>query len=175
MLHAPGVFYLNHLHESFLKKKYSVSIFGYNSSLKLSIDSPLYGKLTFSPDGYFFDNKRGALRLIEFKYTHTRQIVTGSVPEHYLDQIQTGLHLSELNKAVYVDSCFRICSWIQLKTGMNHNSCFNRGKLPASLKRDAPFARGGVCILFTKYFSDFDSDRLLDLEAQSLVLKDSLR
>ena len=158
--------YLNHLQESSLKKKCSVYIFGYNSSLKLPIDSPLYGKLTFSLDGYFFDNEKGDLILIEFKCPHTRQIVRGSVPEHYLDQVQTGLHLSELNKAVCVDSCLRICSWIQLKTGMNHNSCFNRGKLPASLKRDTPFA-WGVCILFTKYSSDFDSDRLLNLGAQS--------
>ena len=134
----------------------------------------MYGKLTFSPDGYLFDNKIGALRLIEFKCPHTRQIVRGSVPEHYLGQIQTGLHLSELNKAVYVDSCFRICSRIELKTGMNHNSCFNRGKLPASLKRDTRFAWGFVFCLQNIPVTSTQTDYLI-LEPKVLVLKDSLR
>ena len=137
MLHAPG--------GAYFKKKHSGSVFGYKSSLRPPIDSPLYGKLIFSPDGYFFDHKKNALKLLELKCTHTRRIVRGVVPSHYLDQIQTGLHLSNINKAVYVDSCFRMCSWRQLNDGTSHISSLNKGKLPVSSKREVPFARG-VCL-----------------------------
>ena len=105
---------MSHVAREFFERKHSVSVFGYKSSLRPPKDSPLYGKLTFSPDGYFFYHKKNALKLLEFKCSLTRRIVIGVIPSHYLDQIQIGFHLSNINKAVYVDSCFRMCSWSQL-------------------------------------------------------------
>ena len=137
------------LAREFFERKHSVSVFGYKSSITPHPDSPLSGKLSFSPDGFFFEHKQNALKLLEFKCPHTRRIVRGVVPDQYLDQIQTGLLLSNINKTVCVDSCFRMCSWGQLNDGMSHNSSLNNGRLPASSKREVPFA-WGVCILFAK-------------------------
>ena len=137
------------LAREFFERKYSVSVFGYKSSITPHPDNPLSRKLSFSPDGFFFDHKQNALKLLELKCPYTRRIVRGAVSGQYLDQIQTDLHLSNLNKAVHVDSCFRMCSWGQLNGGMSHNSSLNNGRLPASSKREVPFA-WGVCILFAK-------------------------
>ena len=94
------------LAREFFKRKHSVSIFGYDSYLRLPRDNPLYGKLTFSPDGYFLDHQKGTLKLVEFKCPCTRRIVRNAVPPHYIDQIQTGLHLIKMSKAIF--ACFRM-------------------------------------------------------------------
>ena len=123
------------------------------------------GKLSFSPDGFFFDYKQNALDLLEFKSPYRRRIVRGAILGHYSDQIQTGLHLSNLDKAVYVDYFFRMCSLGQLNGGMSHNSSLNNRILPASSKRrEVPFA-WGVCILFAKRLpiDEYTFGRLISL------------
>ena len=50
----------------YFEKKHSVSVFGHTVSLNLAENDPLFGKITFSPDGYFL-NSDNELVLLEFK------------------------------------------------------------------------------------------------------------
>ena len=57
------------------------------------------------------------LVLLEFKCSFKREIAKNRNPSYYSDQIQTGLALSgeSVNKGLFVDSCFRICSLRQIE------------------------------------------------------------
>ena len=94
------------LARDFFEKKYSATSFGYKSSLNLPPGDPMHGKLTVSPDGFFYDHKQEEVKLVEFKCPCTRKIVRRTVPAKYADQLQTGLLISNLQKAVFVDCCF---------------------------------------------------------------------
>ena len=50
----------------YFEKKHSVSVFGHTASLNLAENDQLFGKITFSPDGYFL-NSDNELVLLEFK------------------------------------------------------------------------------------------------------------
>ena len=97
-------------------------------SLNLAKDHPLYGKVTCSPDGYF-SYKDESIVLLEVKCPYKRKIAVYQIPRQYADQIQTGLALSGegVNKGLFVDACFRMCSFKQLGLGLVHNPLLNGG------------------------------------------------
>ena len=98
------------------EQKHSVSVFGHSISLDLSSYHSPFRKVTCSPDGYFL-NKDNSLVLLEFKCNFKRKTVINRIPNHYRDQIQTGLVFSgeSVNKGLYVDVYFRMCSLKQLE------------------------------------------------------------
>ena len=71
-------------------------------------------------------------------------------PRQYADQKQTGLALSGkgVNKGLFVDACFRMCSFKQLGLGLEHNPLLNGGTVHRT-KRASALACG-VCILNSK-------------------------
>ena len=129
------------LAREFFERKHSVSVFGYKSSITPHPDSPLSGKLSFSPDGFFFDHKQNALKLKVQVATHKANRKRRRSRPIFRPN-SNRLLLSDINKTVYVDFCFKMCSWGQLNDGMSHNSSLKNGRLPASSKREVPFAWG---------------------------------
>ena len=105
----------------YFKKKHSVTVFGHTVSLNLAENDPLFGKVTCSPDGYFL-NSDNELVLLEFKCPFKREIAKNRIPLYYSDQIQTGLALSgeSVNKGLFVDNYFRICSLKQIEPSPSH-------------------------------------------------------
>ena len=148
----------------YFEEKYSVKVFGHTMSLNLAKDHPLYGKVTCSPDGYF-SYKDESIVLLEFKCPYKRKIAVYQIPSQYADQIQTGLTLSGegVNKGLFVDACFRMCSFKQLGLGLEHNPLLNGGTVHRT-KRASALACG-VCILNSKEKLFKTQDKLLDLGA----------
>ena len=87
------------------------------------------------------------------------------IPRQYADQIQTGLALSgeSVNKGLFVDACFRMCSFKQLGLGLEHNPLLN-GVAVHRTKRASALACG-VCLLSSKEKLFKNQDKLLDLGA----------
>ena len=86
----------------YFEQKHSVSAFGHSISLNLASRHPLFRKVTCSPDGYFLNK---------------RKIAINRIRNHYRDQIQTGLAFrgESVNKGLYVNAYFRMCSLKQLE------------------------------------------------------------
>ena len=114
----------------YFEKKHSVSVFGHSLSLNLAENDPLFGKITCSPDGYFL-NSVNELVFLEIKCPFKREISKNCIPLYYRDQIQTELALSgeSVNKGLFIDNQFRICSFQQIEPISSHNSTINGGKL----------------------------------------------
>ena len=112
----------------YFEQKHSVSVFGHSISLNLVSWHPLFRTVTCSPDGYFL-NKDNSLVLLEFKCPFKRKIAMNRIPNHFRDQIQTGLAFSgeSVNKGLYVDAYFRMCSLKQLEPSRVHNQFLNGG------------------------------------------------
>ena len=148
----------------YFEEKYSVKVFGDTMSLNLAKDHPLYGKVTCSPDGYF-SYKDELIALLEFKCPYKRKIAVYQIPKQYTDQIQTGLALSGegVNKGLFVDSCFRMCSFKQLRLGLVHNPLLNGGTVHRTKRASALACR--VWILNSKEKLFKNQDKLLDLGA----------
>ena len=119
----------------YFEQKHSVSVFGHSISLNHLSDHPLFRKVTCSPDGSF-SNKDNSLVLVEFKCPIKRKIAINRIPSYYNDQIQTGLAFSgeRVNKGLFVDAYFRICSLKQLEPSLAHNQLLNRGKIYSTKK-----------------------------------------
>ena len=130
----------------YFEEKYSVKVFGHTMSLNLAKGHTLYGKVTCSPDGYFIC-KDESIALLEFKCPYKRKIAVYQIPRQYADQIQTGLALSgkSVNKGLYVDACFRMCSFQQLGLGLEHNPLLNGGAVLRTNRASALAC--GVCLL----------------------------
>ena len=111
---------------SYFQEKYSVKVFGHTMSLNLAKGHPLYGKVTCSPDGYF-SYKDESISLLEFKCPYKRKIAVYQIPRQYADQIQTGLALSgtSVNKGLFVDACFRMCSFKQHSSKEIHTNPYS--------------------------------------------------
>ena len=107
----------------YFEKKHSASVFGHSVTLNLAKGHPLYKKVTCSPDGYFL-SKDGSIVLLEFKCPFKRKITTHRIPHHYTRQIQTGLAFSgeKVNKRLFVDAYFRMCTLKQLEPSLNTTS-----------------------------------------------------
>ena len=149
------------LAREYFKRKNSVSVFGFESSLRFPLDHPLRGKVTFSPDGFFYNQATKQQNLVEFKCPYTRDYNKTKPERRHEDQIQTGLHISGLTRGVYVDNCFRLCTIDQLlKNDMSFNPEPNKGRNPP-LCRKTPLA-WGVCALFIR-FGGYEGDRLINL------------
>ena len=120
----------------YFEKKHSVSVFGHSLSLNFAENDPLFGKITCSPDGYFL-NSDNELVLLEIKCPFKRDIAKNCIPSYYKDQIQTDLSLSgeSVNKGLFIDNQFRICSLHQIEPSSSHNSTINGGKLYRAKKR----------------------------------------
>ena len=148
----------------YFEEKYSVKVFGHTMSLNLAKDHPLYSKVTCSPDGYF-SCKDESIALLEFKCPYKRKIAVYQIPRQYADQIQTGLALSgeSVNKGLYVDACFRMCSFKQLGLGLEHNPLLNGGSVYRTNRTSALAC--GVCLLHGKERLFKNQDKLLDLGA----------
>ena len=134
---------------AYLEWKHHTQVFGNTISLNLAQDHPLYGKVTCSPDGYF-QALDGSIVLLEFKCPFKRKIAVHKTPAYYRDQIQTGLALSGefVNKGLFVDACFRMCSLSQLGMHLAHNAVPHGG---VTHKTKTPFPRAwGICILESK-------------------------
>ena len=148
----------------YFEQKHSVKVFGHMMSLNLAKDHPLYGKVTCSPDGYF-SCKDGPIALLEFKCPYKRKIVVNKPPRQYADQIQTGLALSgkSVNKGLYVDACFRMCSFKQLGLGLEHNSLLNGGVVHSTKRKSALAC--GICLLSSTKRLYKNQSALIDLGA----------
>ena len=148
----------------YFEQKNSVNVLGRTMSLNLAKDHPLYGKVTCSPDGYF-SYKDESIVLLEFKCPYKRKIAVNQIPRQYADQIQTGLALSGegVNKGLFVDACFRMCSFKQLGLGLEHNPLLNGGAVHIT-KRTSALACG-VCLLYGTEKLFKTQDKLLDLGA----------
>ena len=98
---------------SYIEWKHNTQVFGHTISLNLPLGHPLYGKVTCSPDGYFQALDK-SLVLVEIKCPFNRKLAVNKIPALYRDQVQTGLALSGdlVTKGLYVDCCFRMCSFI---------------------------------------------------------------
>ena len=133
----------------YFEQKHSVSVFGHSISLNLASDHPLFRKVTSSPDGYFL-NKDNSLVLVEFNCPFKRKIAINRIPSYYSDQIQTGLAFSgeRVNKGLFVDAYFRMCSLKHLEPSLAHNQFLNGGNI-YSTKNKSVLA-WGVCYLFCK-------------------------
>ena len=126
---------------AYLEWEHHTQVFGYDISLNLAKDHPLYGKVTCSPDGYF-KALDGSIVLLEFKCPFKRKIAVFKTPTQYRDQIQTGLSLSgeSVTKGLFVDACFRMCGLNQLGINLLHNASphggvvQNQDTLPPSLR-----------------------------------------
>ena len=114
----------------YFERKHSVSVFAHSVSLNLEDGHPLFKKVTCSPDGYFI-NKDNAITLLEFKCPFKRKIAMYRIPHHYTSQIQTGLAFSgpDVNKGLFVDAFFRMCTLKQLESSLKHNEWLNGGNI----------------------------------------------
>ena len=145
----------------YIEWKYNAEVFGYETSLNLAKSHPLYGKVTCSPDGYFQALDK-SLILLEIKCPFKRNIATNKIPAVYRDQLQTGLALSGefVNKGLFVDCCFRMCSLTQLGLNLNHNPTHHR----AFYRTKTPFPQAwGICILESKHKLNPSQMSLLNL------------
>ena len=72
------------------------------------------------------------------------------IPRQYADQIQTGLALSgeSVEKGLFVDACFIMCSFKQLGLGLEHNPLLNGGAVHIPNRTSALAC--GVCLLHGK-------------------------
>ena len=141
----------------YFEKKHSVSVFGHTLSLNLSENDPLFGKVTCSPDGYFL-NSDNELVLLEFKCPFKREIARKSIPSYYRNQIQTGL---VLNKGLFVDNQFRICSLQQIGPSSLHNPILNEGK--AYQVKNGSTLAWGICYLYSKQKLGPKQKNIIDL------------
>ena len=146
----------------YFEKKHSVSVFGHTLSLKLAENDPLFGKVTCSLDGYFL-NSDNELVLLEFKCPFKREIAKNRIPSQYSDQIQTCLALSgeSVNKGLFVDSYFRICSLEQIEQSPAHNPILNGGKVYQSKDGVA----WGICFLYSKQKLSPKQKNIIDLSS----------
>ena len=148
----------------YFEQKHSVKVFGHTLSLNLAKDHPLYGKVTCSPDGYF-SYKGKPIVLFELKCPFKRKIAGSQIPRQYIDQIQTGLALSgeSVNKGLFVDACFRMCSFKQLGIGLEHNPLLNGGVVHRTQKLTAMAC--SVCLLHSTEKLFKTQTKILDLGA----------
>ena len=144
-----GALFLNPSHANTLRKKHSASVFGHSVTLNLAKGHPLYKKVTCSPDGYFL-SKDGSIVLLEFKCPFKRKITMHRIPHHYTRQIQTGLAFSgeKVNKRLFVDAYFRMCTLKQLEPSLKHNEWLNCGNIYET--KDTSVLAWRVCYLFSK-------------------------
>ena len=72
------------------------------------------------------------------------------IPHHYTRQIQTGLAFSgqKVNKGLFVDTYFRMCTLKQLEPSLKHNEWLNGGNIYET--KDTSVLARGVCYLFSK-------------------------
>ena len=83
------------------------------------------------------------------------EIAKNRISSYYSDQIQTGLALSgeSVNKGLFVDNYFRICSLKQIESSPSHNPIINGGKVYQS--KDGSTLAWGICYLFVPMLVDF--------------------
>ena len=149
----------------YFEQKHSVSVFGHSISLfYLASSNPLFRKVTCSPDGYFL-NVDNSLVLLEFKCPFKRKIAVNRIPTYYGDQIQTGLAFigESVNKGLFVDAYFRMCSLKQLEPSLEHNQTLNGGNIYRT-KNNSVLA-WGVCYLFSKQRITLNQHKIIDLGA----------
>ena len=147
---------------AYFEWEHNNNVFGYNLSLNLAKDHPLYCKGTCSTDGYFKPTY-DTIALLEFKCPYKRKIVVHKTPAQYRDQLQTGLALSGewTTKGLFVDTYFRMCSLGQLGMNLAHNAALNGGVVH---KTKTPFPRAwGICFLRSKTKLNPKQTQLLDL------------
>ena len=146
----------------YFEKKHSVSVFGHSLSLNLAENDPLFGKITCSPDGYFL-NSDNELVLLKFKCPFKQDIARNHIPSYYRDQIQTCLALSgeSVNKGLFVDNQFRICSLQQIELSSSHNPTINRGKVYRA--KDGSVLAWGICYLYSKQKLSPKQKNIIDL------------
>ena len=159
---VPGGNLFEPIARKYFEKKHSVSVFGHTISLNLSENDPLLGKVTCSPDGYFL-NSDNELVLLEFKCPFKREIAKKRVPSQYSDQIQTGLALSgeSVNKGLFVDNYFRICSLRQIEPSPSHYPILNGGKVYQS--KNGSTLAWGICYLYSKQKLSTKQKNIMDL------------
>ena len=146
----------------YFEKKHSVSVFEHTLSLNLAENDPLFGKITCSPDGYFLNSDNEPV-LLKFKCPFKREIAKNCIPSYYRDQIQTGLALSgeSVNKGLFVDNQFRICSLQEIEPSSSHNSAINGGKVYRA--KDGSALAWGICYLYSKQKLGPKQKNIIDL------------
>ena len=148
--------------QKYFEQKHSVSVFSHTLSLNLAENDPLFGKVMCSPDGYCLNSDNG-LVLLEFKCLFKREIAINRIPSQYSDQTQTGLALSGeiVNKGLFVDNYFRICSLKQIEPSPAHNPIINGGKVYQSKGRST--LTWGICYLYSKQKLSPKQKNIIDL------------
>ena len=108
-------------------------------------------------------NSDNELVLLEFKCPFKRQIAINCIPLQYSDQIQTGLALSgeSVNKGLFVDNYFRICSLKQIEPSPAHNPILNGGKVYQS--KGGSTLAWGICYLYSKQKLNPKQKNIIDL------------
>ena len=147
---------------AYFEWEHNINVFGYNLSLNLAKDHPLYCKVICNPDGYF-KPKYDTIALLELKCPYKRKIVVHKTPAQYRDQLQTGLALSRewVTKGLFVDTYLRMCSLGQLGMNLEHNATLNGGVVNKT-KTPFPWALG-ICFLRSKTKLRPKQTPLLDL------------
>ena len=84
------------------------------------------------------------------------------IPNHYRDNKKTGLAFSGegVNKGLYVDAYFRVCSLKQIELSRVRNQFLNGGNTYST--KDTSILAWGVCYLFSKQKI---TNKILDLGA----------
>ena len=123
---------------------------------------PTLSKSDMQPDGYFI-NKDNLITLLEFKCPFKRKIAMYRIPHHYSQQVQAGLAFSSghVNKAVFVDTYFRICTLNQLEPSLKHNKWLNGGNIYET-KANSVLA-WGVCYLYSKHNLIPNQTKIIDI------------
>ena len=103
--------------------------------------------------------------LLEFKCPFKREIAINRIPSQYSDQIQTGLALSgeSVNKGLFVDNYFRICSLKQIEPSLLHNPILNGGNVYQS--KGTSTLAWGICYLYSKQKLSPKQKNIIDLGA----------
>ena len=146
----------------------------------------------YSPDGLGIvqlydenDNIIYFMVLFEFK-SPLKSIPDGSIPKHYIPQIQTGLLTIPITEVgIFVNNCYRKCALNDIGFNMTYDNIFHSGditkKLTKKQKIEEVFACGIICFYQTiEYYKlalsilgyDSDSEDLEDNIIDNTILYD---
>lgn len=119
------------------------SIFSPDGICAMGIDEDT-GEISIDPD---IQTDKFAPVLVEIKCPLSRELTRNmNVPKHYMPQIQTGMHCIDLvHASVFIDNCFRMCSYRDLQTKKMYNRQLHR--LDRQIKDDLEEIYSG-CMFF---------------------------
>lgn len=114
----------------------------------------------YSPDGLgivrlkcYDDTYEWYIVLFEFK-APLGSLPNGKIPKYYMPQVQTGLlNIPLADVGIFVNNCYRICSFEQIGFSEDYNEEFHKGdfkKRKNGMKKNIPLACGVICFYQSK-------------------------